>query len=71
MGGDSFAVAIISALFVSMFVTLWLLAVHLLWNSDSLILKILAIIIGGLPMVLLAIFIQFIYENLILERKVS
>lgn len=63
-------VALIYLVFISGLITLWLMAVHQMWYSDSTVLKILAVVVGGLPAVLLPLLIQFVHENAILERKV-
>ena len=51
------------------FVTFWLAVVHLIWFSDSLLYKMIAIIFVGLFAVVPVVIIQFVYEKLVFEKK--
>ena len=65
---EGFSVAILMSIIVAALITLWLVAVHLMWFEGSLLLKVLALIFGGLFAVVFVILIQFVYENLILKN---
>ncbi len=62
--------AIIVSILVAAVTTLWLAVVYVLWFTGGLLYKLLALILGGLAAVLVAIFIQLVYENLVLKRVV-
>lgn len=66
---EGFGAAIISMVLIAIVFTTLLLVVHHLWFSDSIILKILALVFGGFVAVLIVIFIQFVYENVILKSN--
>jgi len=68
---EGFFTAVIMSIFVAAVATMWLALTHLLWFTGGILYKIIALIIGGLVAVLVVIVIQFIYENVILSRKVS
>lgn len=60
---------ILTSILVAGAFTLWLVVVHLMWFTGGLLLKILALIFGGLFAVVFVILIQFGYENLILKKN--
>lgn len=66
-----FGLAILMSIVIAGIVTLWLVAVYLIWFADHILWKILAIIFGGLFAVIAVILIQFVYEKLIFEKKLD
>lgn len=67
---EGLGVAVLMSIVVAVFFTAWLILVHLLWFEGSLLLKILALIFGGLFAVIFVIIIQFAYEKLILKKAI-
>ncbi|MDW7732965.1 MAG: hypothetical protein SCH66_11120 [Methanolobus sp.] len=61
---EGFSMAILTSILVAGAFTLWLVVLHLMWFEGSLLLKILALIFGGLFAVVFVILIQFVYEGI-------
>jgi len=68
---EEVASGIMSSIAVAGFFTLWLAITHALWYAGHILLKILAVIFGGIVLVVLALVIQFVYENFVWKRKVA
>jgi len=59
------------SMMVATLITLWLAAVHWIFFADSLLYKIVAVILGGVFFVVVAILIQLVYEGLVLKKKTA
>ncbi|MGM0770985.1 MAG: hypothetical protein ACQESU_05190 [Halobacteriota archaeon] len=68
---EDLIIAVLMTAAFAAFVTFWLAVVHLIWFSDSLLYKLIAIIFGGLFAVVAVVIIQFVYEKFVFERSMS
>lgn len=59
--------ALWSGLILSGIITFWIAGIYTLWFEASLFYKILAVFFGGLIMILFVLFIQQLYEKLLLK----
>lgn len=66
-----FVSAFLVSMVVAALITIWLAAVHWIFFADSLLYKIVAVILGGVFFVLVAILIQLVYEGLVLKKKTA